>query len=35
MSDIDVVIITNNVPRDIVESWELTAKERAEFDYLD
>ena len=31
----DITIITNNVPRDIVESWELTPAERAEFDYLD
>jgi hypothetical protein len=28
-------IITNNVPRDIVYAWQLTADERAEFDYLD
>ena len=31
----DLTIITNNVPRDIVEAWELTEKERVEFDYLD
>ncbi len=31
----DIKIITNNVPRDIVNSWELTVAERAEFDYLD
>lgn len=28
-------VITNNVPRDIVHAYELTADERAEFDYLD
>lgn len=26
---------TNNVPRDVVDAWELTADERAQFDYLD
>ena len=28
-------IITNNVPRDIIDAWELSADEREEFDYLD
>ena len=28
-------ITTNNVPRDIIESHQLTEKERKEFDYLD
>lgn len=28
-------IRTNNVPRDILDSYQLTAKEREEFDYLD
>lgn len=28
-------IRTNNVPRDVINAWELTAQERAEFDYLD
>lgn len=28
-------IITNNVPRDVVDAWELTEAERGEFDYLD
>jgi hypothetical protein len=28
-------IITNNVPRDIIYGFELTEKERKEFDYLD
>jgi hypothetical protein len=28
-------IITNNVPRDIVDAYELTLDERKEFDYLD
>jgi hypothetical protein len=30
-----VRVITNNVPRDIIDAWELTAEERADFDYLD
>jgi hypothetical protein len=30
-----MTIKTNNVPRDVVEAYELTAEERAEFDYLD
>jgi hypothetical protein len=29
-----MTIITNNVPRDIVDAYELTADERKEFDYL-
>jgi hypothetical protein len=28
-------IITNNVPRNIVFGYELSGKERSEFDYLD
>jgi hypothetical protein len=28
-------VTTNNVPRDIIEGYELTEKERAEFDYID
>jgi len=28
-------IRTNNVPRDVINAWELTPTERAEFDYLD
>src|SRR5262245_31429871 len=28
-------ITTNNVPRDILEAYDLTADERADFDYLD
>jgi hypothetical protein len=28
-------IITNNVPRDVVEAYELPADARAEFDYID
>lgn len=27
-------IITNNVPRDILDGWELTPQEREKFDYL-
>ncbi|MCE8012854.1 hypothetical protein [Billgrantia desiderata] len=28
-------VITNNVPRDVINGCELTEKERAEFDYVD
>ena len=28
-------VITNNVPRDILDAWELTPAERERFDYLD
>jgi hypothetical protein len=28
-------IKTNNVPRDVIDAYELSADERAEFDYLD
>jgi hypothetical protein len=28
-------IVTNSVPRPIVDAWELTPAEREEFDYLD
>ena len=28
-------VITNNVPRLVIDAYELNAKERAEFDYLD
>ncbi len=31
----DLRIITNRVPRDVLNWYELTEKERAEFDYLD
>lgn len=30
-----LTIKTNNVPRDIIEAYELTPKEREQFDYLD
>ena len=30
-----VKIRTNNVPRDVIQAYELTPEERAEFDYLD
>lgn len=30
-----VKVVTNNVPREIIDGWQLTADERAEFDYLD
>jgi hypothetical protein len=29
------VITTNNVPRDVIDAWDLCAKERDQFDYLD
>lgn len=28
-------VITNNHPRNIIDAWELTPTEQAEFDYLD
>jgi hypothetical protein len=31
----EIRVITNNVPRDIVDAYELTLAERVEFDYLD
>jgi hypothetical protein len=34
-TETELTIKTNNVPRDIVEAYELTAAERAEFDYID
>lgn len=30
-----LTIITNNVPRDVIDAWELTPAEREEFDYHD
>jgi len=30
----NIKIRTNNVPRDVIDAWELTAEERKEFDYL-
>ena len=30
----EVTVITNNVPRDIIDAWELTEAERKVFDYL-
>ena len=30
----DLTIITNNVPRDVLDGYELTLDERKEFDYL-
>lgn len=30
-----LTIKTNNVPRDIIDAYELTHKEREQFDYLD
>lgn len=31
----ELTIVTNNVPRDILDAFELSETERAEFDYLD
>lgn len=31
----ELTIVTNGVPRDVVEAWELTLDERGEFEYLD
>jgi len=28
-------VITNNIPRDVLDAWELAPAEREEFDYLD
>lgn len=28
-------VITNHVPRDVIEGWELSAGEREEFSYID
>jgi hypothetical protein len=30
-----VTVRTNNVPRDVIDGYELSAEERAEFDYID
>lgn len=30
----ELVIVTNHVPREIIDAWFLTEDERAEFDYL-
>jgi hypothetical protein len=30
-----VIVVTNNVPRLIIDAYELTEEERKEFDYLD
>lgn len=30
----EYTMITNNVPRDVIDAYELTATERADFDYL-
>jgi hypothetical protein len=32
---VQLTIRTNNVPRDVIDAWELSAEERAQFDYLD
>jgi len=35
MTQSDLKITTNNVPRPIINAWELTPSERKEFDYYD
>jgi hypothetical protein len=30
----DIRVVTNNVPRFILDAWELTEKERGQFDYI-
>jgi hypothetical protein len=30
-----ITVTTNNVPRNVIEAYELTPAERADFDYLD
>jgi hypothetical protein len=35
MQDTDLRITTNHVPRDVIDAWELSPAERAEFDYID
>jgi hypothetical protein len=30
-----VRVITNNVPRDVIDAWELSPAERERFDYID
>lgn len=34
MSD-EIAVITNHVPRDIIDAWNLTPAEREQFDYID
>ena len=31
----ELTIITNSVPRDILEAWDLSPAEREQFDYVD
>jgi hypothetical protein len=35
MTSTSLTVITNHVPRDIIDAWQLTVEQRAEFDYLD
>lgn len=30
----DVRVVTNNVPRDVIDAYQLTLTERTEFDYI-
>jgi len=32
---VSLTIVTNNVPREVLYGYELSAEERAEFDYID
>lgn len=35
MENNTIRVITNNVPRPVIDGWHLTPAERAEFDYVD
>jgi hypothetical protein len=35
MRTLAMKVVTNNVPRDVIDAWRLTREERVEFDYLD
>lgn len=35
MENNTIRVITSNVPRPVVDGWQLTPAERAEFDYVD
>jgi hypothetical protein len=35
MRPLAMKVVTNNVPRDVIDAWRLTREERGEFDHLD
>jgi hypothetical protein len=35
MSDTSVKITTNRVPREVIDGWQLSAEQRAMFEYID